>query len=692
MKKQMKQILTTVQLAFALVASAPAFGGSAFTIDNVFGDHMVLQRNKPIRVTGSADPARKVTVRLGDDLGSAYAQADGRWCVELPARPAGGPYELKVELAGAWANTTFEDVMIGDVWICSGQSNMDMPVWGGRADYRLRDGDQVAAAANDGKLRLMEIPQVQHPDGPQTDAPGRPRWRPAVTAAAVVDFSAVGYLFGRELRRALADDVAIGLVDASWGGTRIEAWIPRASFEASDAFRKRLVETDAVCPPQFDPIANLKALNSSAEEIAAARVAWWARFDSQGAKDLAPFAAPAADESAWTKAPPAELKGLLKRGIAWNRFHFNVPESWANEELNLLIDALKGSDEAYLDGVKIGGKTNVGETSPRAYACRVAKGGKHVVALRMKCVLPPGGMGAGIFLENARTRELIGVEETREWLEKVEFVSDDALTGAWPADPKSDEHRNFANLPTTLYNAMLAPVTTLNVKGVIWYQGCSNYKDFETYADFGRMLVESWRTAFRDPQLPFLVTQLSAYVLDATEAEKRDPEFWKKRTPTDLGFAPLRAQQERMAALPNTALACTIDAGEAFDIHPKDKLTVARRLAHEARRLAYGEPLRTGPRAAKVTREGAALVVSFADVGEGLYAKGGAIGGNLFSVAGADGVFHVAEAELRADNTVRVAAADVPAPERVRYCHTAWPVGGFLYRKGDDLPVFPFDK
>ena len=154
--------------------------------------------------------------------------------------------------------------------------------------------------------------------------------------------------------------------------------------------------------------------NVQQQETAAARVAWWARFDSQGAKDLAPFAASAADESSWTKAPPAELKGLLKRGIAWNRFHFNVPESWANEELNLLIDALKGSDETYLDGVKIGEKTNVGETSRRAYACRVAKGGKHVVALRMKCVLPPGGMGAGIFLENARTRELIGVEETRE--------------------------------------------------------------------------------------------------------------------------------------------------------------------------------------------------------------------------------------------------------------------------------------
>ena len=483
---------------------------TAFTICNIYGDHMVLQRGKPVRISGGAAPGLPVEGDFRGVHARTVADGGGRWLLEFPAGPEGGPFDLAVACPES-APVVFHDVLVGDVWYASGQSNMEFFVTCETYFYCLRDGREVAAAAHDDGLRLYQVPHGLAPEGPRDEAPPGGAWRPATTPEAVGNFSAVAYYFGKTLRGKLGPDVPIGIVNGSWGGTFIEPWIPRGAYE----------------------------------------------------------------------------------------------EAGRTGELRRLDD--------FLDPEKAAGRTS-------------------------------DGAGA-------------------------------------------DDYQ----VPTTLYNAMVHPFTAANLRGVIWYQGCSNVGDPDGYRILQALQIESWRKAWRDPALPFLITQLSAYQAHCPEQRLPD-DFWKAEEPgTSPGFAPFRRMQEEFLDYPGSGVACTIDIGDASDIHPPDKRDVGERLAHEAMRVSYGDAsARPGPRFAWLRREGAKLRVGFTDAEGGLEARGGAFHPHLFAVAAETGPFAWAEARLEDDGTVLVWSDAVPSPARVQYAHTAYPPEANFFRKRDGLPVFPF--
>lgn len=675
---------------------------SAFSVHNIFGDHMVLQRGKPIRIAGTAQPGSTVSGALNGTYISTKVPdgADGEWVLEFAPMPAGGPYELRVSCGG---NTlVFADVLIGDVWFCSGQSNMEFFVWTGGGFYCLRDGDKVAAAAHDDGLRLFQVHHGLDLDGPCTEFPGRPTWRPATTPAAVSDFSAVAYWFGATLREKLGGKVPVGLVNASWGGTRIEPWIPRQAYEAMGC--------DEILR-QLDALGEVgKARGDDAEKVAKIHYDMMQKELDDWVNDkflqtdpaataeaLASWANPGIDESAWHKDRRGKMCGSHQPGITWYRFPFDVPEQFAGRDLFFHIDCIDDADEAYLDGRKVGQTLQDVPFSwsiPRNYRLGQLPAGRHVAVIRHFDLFSTGSVSGQVAIL-APDGSVVADFSESEWMERVEFHADIVKIGPRPLPPSASsdaDPRNNAQTPTILYNAEVHPATFANIAGVIWYQGCSNAGDPKSYRTFQKGFIDGLRKAWRDDSLPFLSTQLSAFREHHPET-RSDDNWWVKEEPdTNLGYAPFREMQEEFLDLPGSGVACTIDIGDHSDIHPANKKDVGIRLAHEAMRILYGDAKALpGPRFGAAVSEGAAVRVSFRNVGGGLAVDGGAFGPHLWSVAGEDGRHVWAEAKLLPDNTVLVSAPSVPAPRHVRYAYYACPVYANFRRKDDGLPVFPFN-
>ena len=673
---------------------------SSFSLRNAYGDHMVLQRGKPIRIAGTATPGSGVSGIFCGRIAKAVADAAGEWVLEFPPMEAGGPYELTVQGdCHVHSSIALHDILVGDVWFCSGQSNMSFPVWSEGEFWRLKDGEEVAAAANDNRLRLLQVPYGVDPDAPCTEAPGRPAWMPATTPDAIKPFSAVAYWFGKRLREALGDDVPIGLVNSSWGGALIEPWIPEEAFaragrkgELSAVARARALYDERGSVPEDDRAKmafktlqdwiNLKFLATDPAASAEA-LARWATAD-------------AGADAAWERGPLTRLASLPVPGVYWLRREFTLPESCAGRPAILAIGSVNDCDETFLDGAKIG-ETGIDTPqywmAPRKYALTIpaTPGGRHVLAVRIQDHYMSGWLRAPVTLvvEGIDTPfDLAG----GEWARRVEFEADIDAIGPRPPVPGGEtDPRMSYQTPTTLYNSMVHPFVPMNIRGVAWYQGCSNSGAPDDYLVLSRIWIDAWRRLWRDDKLPFLVTQLAAFCEHHPDTRLPD-DFWRDDTPSSRpGYAPLREVQARLAEEdPLVGLACAIDIGDHSDIHPANKRDVGLRLAHEALRLSYGRAdALPGPRLDTATREGDALRLRFRDVGAGLEAGAG-IGPHLFAVAGADKKFAWADARLEADGTVVVRSADVPAPEFVRYAWSAFPPDVTLRRKGDGLPVFPF--
>ena len=658
-------------------------------LDGVFGDNMVLQRDKPIRLSGSAAPVTRLTATLNGKIVETQSNAAGRWTLNLPAQPSGGPADILIR-DKTGREVTLRNVLFGDVWVCSGQSNMEFHLWeSGKKDYCLTNGQEIVAAAKDGRIRFLYVPKRYcAADDEQTDPPENAAWKVVgEDAEALAQISAVGYHFAKELRQALKGDIPVGIVSAAVGGTFIEAWIPTAAYES----HPKELETElaflhaASSLRPVDCVGGTDKLGYDAPNYQEELKAFAAAFENQDpaakAAALADWAKMDLDEGDWKKGPPCELKGPLSAGIIWNRFHYELPESWVGEDLVFHFDSVKDADETFLDGVKIGSyglneNPKGGAGVAREYPCRITKGGHHVIALRNFCYLPPCGLGAGIYFKNVKTGEQISYLGT-DWLEKRECAADFAKCGRFPL-PRSIYERSLGG-SAVLYAGMIAPVTAMNVKGVIWYQGCANYARWRKYPLMQRLLVDGWRAAFRDAELPFVITQLAGF-----------KEPWHEEK---LGYAPIRETQRDMLEYPHVGVACAIDVGEEHNIHPQNKPEVARRLAREARRVAYGEKdVLAAPRIAGAKADGATLVVKVTDAGKGLYVKGGTIPDGLFAVAGEQGDYVPAKAELKGGDTILVTSEKVTKPARVRYAFGSWCGHPPIYRTGDDQPLFPYSS
>ena len=673
---------------------------SSLFLHGAYGDHMVLQRCKPIRIAGTATVGSCVSGIFLGHKASTVTGNDGEWLLEFPPAEAGGPYDLLIQGdCHTHSRILLRDILVGDVWFCSGQSNMEFPVWGEDEFFRLRDGKEVAASAHDNRLRLLQVPFGVDPDSPCTEPPGRPVWKTATTPEAVEEFSAVGYWFGKRLRESLADDVPIGLVNSSWGGSRIEPWIPEWAY-AKAGRKDELSSVAAARAMLFDSPGDDGLLTCG--EKAFRRLRDWVENKflttdpATSAEALAHWATPESGvDPAWQRGPFYSLSVIDKPGAFWLRREFDVPAEWADRRAVVRIGVVDDSDETFLDGEKIGA-TGLGIPNywavERQYpvTLRANNAGRHVLAVRVMDHFRTGFMRAPVEL-------LVEGEEPidlacGEWMRRDEFTADIDAIGLRPPVPGAGpDSRHSCQTPTTLYNSMVHPFESMNIRGIVWYQGCGNFDDAPDYLVLSRLWIDAWRRIWRDDALPFLVTQLAAYAEHHPEIRLSD-DFWRDDTPDSRpGFAPLRDVQARLFDEdPFVGLACAIDIGDHSDIHPANKKDIGIRLANEALRIAYSRAdALPGPRLDTAKREGAAMRVRFRDTGDGLTADTG-IGPHLFAVAGADKCFAWAEARLDPDGTVLAWSPDVPEPVFIRYAWSAFPPGVTLRRKGDGLPVFPF--
>ncbi len=593
-------------------------------LPNVFGSHMVVQRRKPVPVWGWADPNETVTVRLNTQTKSVKTGKDGKWRVLLDPMEAGGPYQLIVK--GKKNTVTFEDVLAGEVWICSGQSNMEWP---------------LSSAAN----AKTEIPLANYPNirqllvkkdvslTPKDDISGSWSVCSPETAHA---FTAVGYFFAKQLQKEL--NVPIGLINTSWGGTHSETWTSREAMNQHDELRP----VAAKLPATYEAViqsgsARIQSLLKSQQGglPAAADEQTWAKTDLADS-DWKTMNVPGDWE--WGGLPTVD-------GVVWYRQEVVIPAGTSVQKMTLNIGSVDDNDSTFVNGQLVGSTKGL---DARKYILPegLLKPGRNVVTVRVTDTGGSGGlMGRPDQLNLSNERSTIPLAGS--WKYRVAQV--------FPSSYKPGPN----TYATQLFNAMLNPLIPYAIAGAIWYQGESNAGRAYQYRKTFPLMIQDWRQHW-GYDFPFLFVQLASF--NAANGDSRHGSTWGE----------LREAQTMTLQLPNTGMAVTSDIGERTDIHPKNKLDVGNRLAAEAMRVAYqkqgergNEPSR-GPMLDKMTADGNRAIVTFQNTGTGLMAKDkyGYVKG--FEVAGADQKFYYAKADIQG-TTVVVHADSVSAPVAVRY-------------------------
>jgi len=639
-------------VALFMTAAFTAAARADVRLPFVIGSHMVLQQQSEVALWGSADAGEEVTVAPSwtKDVATTKAGADGRFRVNVKTPAAGGPFTITVK----GKNTIeLDDVLVGEVWLCGGQSNMEWAF----AYRNVLDGEKERAAANDPMIRLCDAPN-RAALAPESD--GAFQWKPC-SPETVNGFSCVGYFFARELRKALG--VPVGLIGVNWGGTVAEAWV---SEEGLARFPQFLPAIERVKKQH----ASDAAAGGSEKMAADATAKWWAALDREDLGVLHGWAAPAFDDGGWETATiPGAWSGDLANfdGVAWYRRAFEIPAALAGKDLDLGLGAIDDMDQCFLDGEKIAGTETPGHWGePRHYWIPAAKAtaGRHVLALRV--VDPQGAGGLAGKPEEVRLAVAKGdgsLSLAGEW--KLRVGLDARRFPPLPADP----HDIHPNTPTVLWNGLVHPVVPYGVRGALWYQGESNRGRAAEYSDLMPALIADWRKRF-ERDFPFLFVQIAPFNYDGT------------RTAT----AELRQAQLQTLRVPNTGMAVTMDIGDPVNIHPSNKQEVGRRLSLWALAMTYGKKdvECCGPLFESAAVEGAAMRVKFQHA-KGLVAKGGPP--KLFEVAGADGKFAPAIAKVDGE-TVVVASPVVKEPKAVRFGFTDSEATNLF--NGAGLPATPF--
>lgn len=646
----------------AVLLSPTLLACAELALPAVFTDHAVLQRGRSVPVWGKADPAATVTVSFDGATVTALAAADGTWRADLPAHPAGGPYELKVTTS-AGATRTVADLLVGEVWICSGQSNMQ---W---TTKQSTDGEGEVANAAHPRIRLLQIPRVAKPE-PQADV--QAAWK-VCAPDSVGSFSAVGYFFGRELASRL--DVPVGLVDSSWGGTPAEAWTALPWLNADTALQPIVQRwTDA-------------SKSGTKEEYEKKIAAYQARaeFEDPGiAEAAAGWSAPGlAVDAAWqpTRLPAMWEDGLKPaeriNGGIWVRRTVDIPAAWAGRDVVLNLGAIDDFDIAWYDGTEIGrtGRDTANWwTTLRHYTipAKLVKAGQAVIAVRVWDRYLGGGFaGPATQLSMHPAGDAAGaISLAGTWLKRIE-VSRPEPTDAPPANPSAAQYA-----PAHLWNGMIQPLVPYAVRGAIWYQGEANAGRAEQYRTLLPAMIDSWRVSWGQGDLPFYIVSLANFQA-------------RSEAPRESDWAELREAQELTARmLRNSGQALAIDIGDAKDIHPRNKQEVGRRLALQALRKTYGQDVvAQGPTLREVQIDGATVRVRFADIGGGL-ATSDKQAPRGFALAGADRAFRWATSAVIEGDSVLLKADGLDRPVAVRYGWDINPDVNVVNAEG--LPAAPF--
>jgi sialate O-acetylesterase len=632
-------------IALLLLVPLVANTKAQLRLPKIFGDSMVLQRNAPLRVWGWAAPAEAITVQFHQQQRSVKADANGNWEAELAPEQVGGPYDLQVK---GKTTITLHGILMGDVWVCSGQSNMEMPVKGWS---QVVNADQEIAAANYPRIRLFTV--EKNVQGKPMEDVKSGSWQ-TCTPQSIPPFSAVGYFFGRELHQQL--NIPIGLINSTWGGTDIESWISRKGFESEPYYNWLTAITPEISTAGMTAMKDkqMQAYLASMQlnNIDTATIKQWPSVDL--------------DDNQWrTMHVPelweSQLPGPKFDGVIWYRKEINIDEADAGKPAVLHLAMIDDNDVTYVNGVQVGAVQ--GYNVKRVYNIpgSILKKGKNVIAVRVQDT----GGGGGIYGETEDC--VLTIDEKKialagSWKFRIESMQ--TSTGIGPND-----------YPSVLYNGMISPLVKLPIKGAIWYQGENNAGRAWEYRKAMPLLINDWRMRWKQPAMPFYFVQLTSF--NNANGNSNKGSSW----------AELREAQAMACTLPNTGMAVTIDVGEPGDIHPHNKQDVGKRLALLALQKTYGKQLvASGPVYKNRQVKGSSVTIQFTNTGKGLTASGNELNG--FEVAGADQHFYAAKAII-AGGTVVVAAPEVATPIAVRYAWADDDSKANLFNK-DGFPAAPF--
>ncbi len=639
MKKQLIAFLGLTILSLTAAAQV--------RLPKIFGNGMVLQRSAPVPVWGWAAPNEKITLTFNGQTKTVKAGKDGKWQIRLEPMTAGGPYEMRV--AGKADRVALSDILVGEVWVCSGQSNMEWPL------AQSNNAKEEAAKANYPQIRHFAVPKAV--SGLPSDDISGGKWE-TCTPQTAPRFTAVGYFFARELAKEL--NVPIGLINTSWGGTHSETWTSAAALAQEPDFKDLLarVPTDLGKADQAKE-AEFKAM--------VARV----QGETQNIDD-SQWQQPDFNDSQWKTMPLPQLwerAGLPGfDGVVWFRREFTLTEAQTKAGLELQLGPIDDIDDTYINGVRVGGMNGYSQARNYQVPAAALRVGRNVIAVRVD---DTGGGG--------------GIYGAPEQLQLITTNGPQSLAGPWRwrigklGDFQLELSPN--DYPTLLFNAMLNPLIPFGIKGAIWYQGESNAARAYQYRTAFPMMIKDWRNHWKQGDFPFLFVQLASF--NSANGTSEQGSTW----------AELREAQTQTLSLPNTGMAVTVDIGESRDIHPRNKLDVGKRLAANALHTVYGvdKPF-SSPMYAGMKIDSKQVTVQFSHAFGGLMVKNKYGYVNGFELAGADQKFYPARAALIADGNgdkVLVICEEVPAPVAVRYAWADDPNDVNLFNKAG-FPANPF--
>ena len=620
---------------------------------SIFTDNMVLQRQTEAPIWGLASPNKKVELITSWDLKTYNTISDlkGKWEIKVLTPEAGGPHSITVSLSKK-TSITLNNILIGDVWICSGQSNMEM--------HMTSIGEVANTEIQNAIYPDIRLLTIGHKTStvPLADVPViKGGWR-ACSPKTVVDFSAVAYFFGRDIYQ--SQNIPIGLINVTFGGTAAEAWTSEETLKLYPYFSEDLKE-----------LKNFDIKQKDKERKFQPKLAnWGIKIDSvdHGLKNgwnLRTF-----DDTLWKtfRVPDViENQGLDGfDGVFWIRKEIMIPKSWEGKELVLNLGDIDDADFVYFNGVQFANGYGWNVNRKYILPAKLAKAGNAVIAVR---VVDTGGDGG---FRNGDDNIYIGLSPEK----RISLVGDWKINTGIPLKDLPEIPRDESNnsiIPTLLFNAMINPIVPYGMKGVIWYQGESNATAPKPYYEIFPLLINDWRTKWNN-HFPFYYVQLANYTRLQTK-------------PEESTWAIVRDAQLNTLHLSNTGMAVSIDVGEAEDIHPKNKQEVGKRLAFIARAKTYGESIPySGPifNSYKIQLNKIRILFKYTD--GGLKTKNNEILKG-FTIAGADRKFYWANAVIEGDEII-VNCPDVKYPVAVRYAWAQNPICN-LYN-GVELPASPF--
>jgi len=613
------------------------------SVPNIFGNHMVLQRDLTIPVWGKSVPGNEICIEIAGNREKGITDENGNWFFQMPGMHAGGPYIMKIyEGNDTFPVIQFNDVLVGDVWLASGQSNMEMQV------QQSMNAEEEIKNAEYPNLRLFLVPQDKKITI-QDDIKGG-SWR-YCDSASVKTFSAVAYFFARKIHKDI--NIPVGVIQSTWGGTPVKAWTSREQLLSSPITRNEVIQDDSVTPAHF--------VKDSLDLINFWDIVYNPKNETENTVTKSGF-----DDSDWQKLNmPSTFKDWdmpFYEGIIWMRKSIKIPKEMLGNDLSIHLGKPEMNYSLYFNGKEI--CKTVWNAEPKhnyIIPAKFVNEGNNLIAVRLAVLWGGGGLNPpadSMYITDGNTR----ISIAGKWRYKKDLK------------PKIPYIKNYHKFPSYLFNAMINPLIPFGIKGVIWYQGEEDVSIAKDYQTLFPMMINDWRIRWKEGYLPFLYVQLANYM-------KRHDE------PTESEWAELREAQTMTLSQPNTGMICTIDIGEADNIHPKNKQEVGRRLALLAENMVYKKSEQVyGPMFQDFTIDGNKIVIRFSETGSGLTIRNDEdIKG--FAVAGKNRKFYWAKAVIDGSSVI-VSSEKVSKPVAVRYAWADNPECNLINKEG--LPAVPF--